>query len=342
MAMPVTPSQLGLPDRLDVREVGLRDGLQIERPIPTEAKLELLAALVEAGARRIEVTGFVSPRAVPALADAEAVAAAVTQFPGVRFSALVANVRGAERALAAGLRDLEYVVSAADGHSQANAGRSTAEALEEVAAIAKMVHCHGGSCEVIMATSWDCPFDGPVEPERVIDLATTAVRLGADSLCLGDTIGTTTPGRMATLVRGIQVANHGIPLGLHLHDTRGAALATLLIGLQLGITQVDASIGGLGGCPFAPGASGNLATEELAYLCRDTGIETGLDLSALLSAARFAESAVGRPLDTGLLRAGDRQQAPWQPHPRANPAPIRADYTRSGVEDWPVIEEEES
>jgi hydroxymethylglutaryl-CoA lyase len=321
----VTPADLGLPDRVDVREVGLRDGLQIERPIPTEAKLELLAALVRAGARRIEVTGFVSPRAVPALADAETVAAALDEFPDVRFSALVANARGARRALDAGLRDLEYVVSATDGHSQANARRSTAEALEDVAEIAEMVHAIGGTCEVIVATAWDCPFDGPTPPERVVDLTARAVELGADQLCLGDTIGTTTPARMAALVRGVQTANPGTPLGLHMHNTRGAALATLLVGLQLGITQVDASIGGLGGCPFAPGASGNLATEELAYLCRDTGIDTGLDLAELIEAARLAERAVGRTLSSGVLRAGGRRAAVG---PVEAPSPI-ADSAQS-------------
>jgi hydroxymethylglutaryl-CoA lyase len=160
-----------------------------------------------------------------------------------------------------------------------------------------------------VATAWDCPFDGPTPPERVVALTAQAVEHGADQICLGDTIGTTTPARMAALVRGVRAASPGTPLGLHLHDTRGAALATLLIGLQLGITQVDASIGGLGGCPFAPGASGNLATEELAFLCRDTGIDTGLDLAGLLVAARMAERAVGRTLSSGVLRAGDRRLA---------------------------------
>jgi hydroxymethylglutaryl-CoA lyase len=299
-------ADLGLPPRIDIREVGMRDGLQIEEPIPTSAKMELLTALVSAGAHRIEVTGFVSPRAVPALADADRVAATLDRFPGVRFSALVANVRGAQRALDAGLHDVEYVVSAADGHSRANTRRSTSEALDDVAAVAEAVHGQGGTCEVILATAWDCPFDGPTPPERVTALARRAVELGADRLCLGDTIGTTTPRRMAHLVRSVRGAAPGVPLGLHLHNTRGAALATLVIGLQLGITEVDASIGGLGGCPFAPGASGNLATEDLVFLCEESGIATDFSPAGALEAARLAEQLVGRRLSSGVLRAGLR------------------------------------
>jgi hydroxymethylglutaryl-CoA lyase len=297
---------LALPDSIRIREVGLRDGLQIEQPIATEGKLALLAALVDAGARRIEATGFVSPRAVPALADAEQVAHELHRYPDVDFSALVANARGARRAVGSGITTVEYVVSAADGHSMANARRTTKEALEEVAEVAAIAHDAGGSCEVIIAVAWDDPFDGPTPLEQVVVLAKRAVQLGADRLCLGDTIGTTTPVRMADLVSAIRDAAPDVDLGLHMHDTRGAGLATVLAAMQIGVVDLDASIGGLGGCPFAPGASGNIATEELAYLCRDCGIETGLDLPGLIEAARLAQQLVQRPLESGLLRAGDR------------------------------------
>lgn len=297
---------LGLPDRIRVREVGLRDGLQIERPIPTEAKLRLLAALVAAGARRIEATAFVSPRAVPALADAEQVAEALHLYPGVEFSALVANARGARRAVASGMTTIEYVVSASDAHSVANVRRTTEQALDEVKDVAAIAHEAGGSCEVIIAVAWDDPFEGPIAQSRVISIAERTVELGADQLCLGDTIGTATPVRMARLATAIQSAVPEVRLGLHMHDTRGAGLATALAAMQIGIVDLDASIGGLGGCPFAPGATGNIATEELAYLCRDSDIETGLDLDALIEAAQLAQEFVQRPLESGLLRAGDR------------------------------------
>jgi hydroxymethylglutaryl-CoA lyase len=300
---------LGLPESIRVREVGLRDGLQIERPVPTEAKLELLDALVDTGVGRIEATAFVSPKAVPALADAAEIARRLPDHPGVEFSALVANTRGAHRAIEAGVNAVEYVVSASDGHSLANSRRTTAQALDEVASVAAATHDADGTCEVIIAVAWDDPFDGPTPPENVVTLARQAVALGADRLCLGDTIGTTTPVRMAALVAAVRAACPGVRVGVHLHDTRGAGLATALAAMQIGVLDLDASIGGLGGCPFAPGASGNIATEELAYLCRECGVETGLDLEALITAAALAQKLVDRPLDSGLLRGGDRTPA---------------------------------
>ena len=296
-----------LPRRISIREVGLRDGLQIERPISTDSKLALLDALVSTGVRRIEATAFVSPKAVPALADAAEVGAALGRYPDVLFSALVASSSGAARALDAGLTNLEYVVSAADGHSRANVRRSTEESIALVPEIADAVHSAGGTLEVIFAVAWDCPFDGPTPPERGHVLADRAVDGGADVLGLGDTIGTTTPRRMAELAQPIQRRHPGVRLGLHVHDTRGAALATILAGLQIGITEIDSSIGGLGGCPFAPGASGNVATEELVYLCHDMDVATGIDLGKAIDAARLAQELIGRELSSGVLRAGARR-----------------------------------
>lgn len=297
---------LVLPTAVDIREVGMRDGLQIEAPVPLEGKLEMLEALVATGVRRIEATSFVSPRAVPALADADQVAAELSRWGGVHWSALVANARGAVRAVDAGIADLEYVVSAADSHSVANAGRPTAEAVAAVGEIAALAHGAGGSLEVIIATAWDCPFDGRTPVARTVDVARAAVTAGADQLCLGDTIGTTTPRRVVQLVDAVRRTCPGIPLGVHFHDTRGAGQANALAAVQAGITQLDASVGGLGGCPFAPGASGNIATEELVYMLEESGVATGLDLDAVLAAARVAESAVGHPLPSSLYRAGGR------------------------------------
>ena len=195
-----------LPSHVTIREVCLRDGLQLEDPIPLAAKLELLEAIVAMGVREIEATAFVSPSKVPALADAAALAAELPQFEGVEFSALVAGPGGAHRAIAAGMKSLEYVVSAADGHSQANVGRSTADSTQLISDIAGIAHDGGASIEVIIATAWDCPFDGPTDPARVVDIASATKDFGADRVAVADTIGTTTPVRMTRLVTAVREA----------------------------------------------------------------------------------------------------------------------------------------
>ena len=297
-----------LPPTVDIREVGLRDGLQLEAPVPTETKLAILEAVAATGVSRIEVTSFVSRSAVPALADAEQVVAALDRWPNVHFSALVAGLGGTRRSVAAGMANLEYVLSASDGHSQANAGRTTAQAVAAVAEIAKLAHEAGGRCEAIVAVAWDCPFDGPTPVDRVVDIARRSVDQGADQLCLGDTIGTTVPGRVVELLDRVREACPGVDVGVHFHNSRGAGLASVLAALDAGVTQLDASVGGLGGCPFAPGASGNIATEEVVYLLEDSGVATGLDLEAVLRAAAIVEDAVRHPLSSNLYRAGGRSR----------------------------------
>jgi hydroxymethylglutaryl-CoA lyase len=308
-------SVLDLPDRIDIREVGMRDGLQLEAPVPLEDKLAMLAAIVATGVRRIEVTSFVSPKAVPALADADELAGYLDRWPNVHFSALVANVRGAVRAIDAGVPNLEYVVSAADSHSLANAGRKTAEAAAAISEIAALAHEADGSLEVIIATAWDCPFDGPTPPARTLDVVRAAVEQDADQLCLGDTIGTVTPRRTVTLIDAVREEAPGLELGVHFHDTRGTGQANALAAILTGVRQLDASVGGLGGCPFAPGASGNIATEELVYWTEDAGITSGIDLGAVIDAARVTERAVRHPLPSSLYRAGGRAVplGPYQP-----------------------------
>lgn len=295
---------LDLPDRIDIREVGMRDGLQLEAPVPLTDKLAMLEAIVATGVRRVEVTSFVSPKAVPALADADEVAANLSRWGGVHFSGLVANLRGAVRAVDAGVANLEYVVSAADSHSVANAGRLSADAAAAIGEIAEVAHSAGGSLEVIIATAWDCPFDGRTDPSRVGDVVRAALDGNADQLCLGDTIGTVTPRRTVELIDHVRAAAPQLPLGVHFHDTRGTGQANALAAIGAGVTQLDASVGGLGGCPFAPGASGNIATEELVYWTQDSGVESGLDLDAVLAAARVTERAVGHELPSSLARAG--------------------------------------
>jgi hydroxymethylglutaryl-CoA lyase len=287
--------------------VSLRDGLQIEDPIPLSAKLELLRAVVATGVREVEATAFVSPSKVPALADAAELAAELHRFDGIEFSALIASPNGAKRAIAAGLRSLEYVVSAADGHSHANVGRSSAEATAQIPEIVAIAHDSGVSVEVIIATAWDCPFDGPTPPRRVVDIVTAAVDNGVDRLAVADTIGTTTPRRVSDLVARIRPLIGELPLGAHFHNTRGAGLASAYAAVSSGVTRLDASVGGLGGCPFAPGASGNIATEDLVYLLRDSGIHVDVDLPAAIAAAEVAQQVVGHELPSSLLRAGDRK-----------------------------------
>lgn len=295
-----------LPTHVDIRDVSLRDGLQIEDPIPLSAKLELLAAVAATGVREMEATAFVSPSKVPALADAAELAAELHNFGDIEFSALVASPNGAKRAIAAGLRSIEYVVSAADGHSQANVGRTTAESTAQIPEIVAIAHDSGVTVEVIIATAWDCPFDGPTPPQRVLDIVTAARDHGADRLAIADTIGTTTPRRVSALVAQVRPLIGDIPLGAHFHNTRGAGLASAYAAVEAGVTRLDASVGGLGGCPFAPGASGNIATEDLVYLLRDSEIGVDVDLEGAIAAARVAQKVVGHDLPGSLLRAGDR------------------------------------
>ena len=290
---------------ISLREVGPRDGLQNEAPVPTAAKVELLDALSGTGVGRIEAVSFVHPKAIPQMADADSVWAAAIRAPGVRYSALVPNTKGAERALAAGFTELEVVVSASDAHNKANLNRSTAESLDDIAGLIDLVHDAGGTVEVIVATSFGCPYTGDVAPHRVAAIVERVVGDRADRLAFGDTTGMATPRRVRDL---LDVIPRERPVLLHFHNTRGTGLANILTALDLGITEFDASVGGLGGCPYAPGASGNVATEEVVHMLHDMGYDTGIDLDRLIEAARLAERIVGRTLPSGVLRAGPRTQ----------------------------------
>lgn len=299
--------EAGVP-AVSIREVGPRDGLQIEKPVALADKLRLVEALAATGVSRIEATSFVSPRAVPALADAELLAAELHRWPGIEFSALVAGIGGAKRAVAAGMKTVEYVVSASNGHSEANTRSTTQQATERIGEVVRIVHDAGGRVEVIVATAWDCPFDGPTDPDRVLRIAEQAKEFGADQFSIADTIGTATPGRVGRLIDAVGERVGDFGLGVHFHNTRGAGIACALAAVQHGVRNLDASTGGLGGCPFAPGASGNIATEELVYMLEDMGITTGIDLDASIQAAAVAEEIVGHTVPSNLLRAGDRKR----------------------------------
>jgi hydroxymethylglutaryl-CoA lyase len=295
-----------IPSSISLREVGPRDGLQNEDPVPTAAKVRLIDQLSRTGLSRIEAVSFVSASAIPQMADADEVWAAIDRAADVRYSALVPNLRGAERALSAGVREIEVVVSASETHNRKNVGRSTEESLADIERIVELVHSRGGTVQAIVATAWGCPFEGDVPVERVLSVAGRALGSGADGLSYGDTTGMATPGRVVRLVGQTRMAHPDTSLNLHFHNTRGTGLANVLAALSLGVTDFDASVGGLGGCPYAPGASGNIATEELVHMVEDMGVATGVDLELLLDAAAEAERAVGRTLPSQVLRAGPR------------------------------------
>jgi hydroxymethylglutaryl-CoA lyase len=295
-----------LPSRISLREVGPRDGLQNEAPVPTEAKVELIDALSRTGVRRIEAVSFVHPKAIPQMADADAVWATATRAPGVRYSALVPNARGARRALDAGFTEVEVVVSASDTHNRHNVNRSTQESLAEIAGLIADLHAGGATAEVIVATSFGCPFEGDIAPKRVAEIVARVLADGADRIAFGDTTGMATPRRVIDVLDAVRAVAPDQPVLLHFHDTRGTGLANIVTALDFGVTRFGASIGGLGGCPYAPGATGNVATEEVVHMLHDMGVDTGIDLDRLIEVASMAQRIVGHELESGVLRAGPR------------------------------------
>jgi hydroxymethylglutaryl-CoA lyase len=295
------------PARVEIREVGPRDGLQNEEPVAIAQRVRLIDALSGTGLRRIEAAAFVSPAAIPPMAGAEQVMAAIDRRPGVVYSALVPNAKGAERAIEAKADELELVVSASETHNQKNVRRSVAESLVGGRDVVELAHEAGVEAEAIVSTSFGCPYEGDVAPERVAQLAGHLIDAGADRLSFGDTTGMATPRRVHDLLDALERAGiNADRVGLHFHDTRGTALANVVTALERGVVRFDASIGGLGGCPYAPGASGNAVTEDLVHMCTDMGIDTGIDLDPLLACARLAQEIVGRELPSALLHAGPR------------------------------------
>ena len=296
-----------LPDRVSVYEVSLRDGLQNEPVIvPTTKKLRLVDALVASGLTRIELTSFVSPKWVPQLADAEALAKLVGERPGVTFSALCPNLKGLERAVEAKIAEIGLFVSASETHNKKNVNKTVEATLATFAEIVPAARQAGIRVRGYVSTLWGCPYEGKVDPNKGIAIARRLIELGCYQVSLGDTIGVGTPLQTREIVRLFLGEFRPEQVAMHMHDTRGTALANVLVGLELGLRDFDASIGGLGGCPYAPGAAGNLATEDLVYTLHGMGVHTGVDLERLWEAGKVAESLVGRPLPGKVHQAGVR------------------------------------
>ena len=289
-----------------VTEVGTRDGFQSEPAfIDTAVKAEIIDAMIAAGIRHIEATSFVSPRAVPQLADAHEVLSRVTRRREAHIAALVPNARGAERALGAGVDEAVCFVSASETHNRSNLNSSIADSLANVGEVARIVR---GKVKTrgAVACAFGCPFEGEVPVEAAMRVIDAYADLGFDALGLGDTTGMATPPTVARLVEAIGKRHPALPVALHFHNTRGVGLANVMVGLDLGIREFESSIAGLGGCPFAPGATGNICTEDLVYLLEESGFHTGIDLDALIEVARRVESVVGRELPGQVMKAGPR------------------------------------
>jgi hydroxymethylglutaryl-CoA lyase len=292
-----------LPASIAIREVGPRDGLQPEATVPVAARVELITALVGAGASIIEVAAFVSPKAVPAMAGAAEVIAALPRSPAVRRVALVPNVRGAELAAEAGVDALTLTASASEAYSQRNVHMSVDESLAQVGAIRAAIG-DGLPIDTVVSCAFGSPYEGDIAPASVASLGRRALEGGSTSVTYADTTGMATPRRVGDLL-----AETGTDVGLHLHDTRGTALVNAYAALQAGVTRFDTAVGGLGGSPFAEGAGGNLATEDLVHLCDDLGVRTGFDLEALVAISSRVAGVVGHPVPSRIAAAGPRWKA---------------------------------
>jgi isopropylmalate/homocitrate/citramalate synthase len=295
-----------VPPVVKIVEVGPRDGLQSEKVwIPTEQKILFVQMLAEAGLPVVESTSFVSPRAIPQLSDATSVMNGIERLPTTEYSVLVPNLKGMERALAAGVRSIAVGSAASESFAQHNINATIAQSLANFQQVVELAHQHGISVRGYISTVFGCPYEGAVTPERVLFVAQALLEMGCSELSLADTIGVANPRQVVEildllLASGIATVDQ---LAVHFHDTRGTALANVLAALQMGVHVVDSSVGGLGGCPYAPGAAGNLATEDLLYMLHGMGIQTGVDLEKVVAATRFIVPFLGHAPTSKYYRA---------------------------------------
>ncbi len=299
----------GFPETVSVTEVGPRDGLQSEPEfVPTDRKIALVNGLIDAGIRHLEVTSFVSPRAVPQLRDAADVLAGIDRSKGAVLTALVPNAKGAVRAAEAGIDAMVVFMSASESHNLKNVNRTRAQSLEGFADIVRIAGEANIPVFGAIATSFGCPFEGNVPVSAIVDIARAYRDMGITTLSLGDTTGMATPPLVQERCRALGEAVPEADIALHFHNTRGVGLACVYAGLLEGVTRYEASIGGLGGCPFAPNATGNICTEDLVYMLDECGVESGVDLDRLIRVSREAEAVIGRTLPGQVMKAGPRLQ----------------------------------
>ena len=296
---------------ITIVEVGPRDGLQSEtRVLPTETKVELVRQLVDAGLRKIEVASFVNPGRVPQMADADQLMAELPREDGLVYVGLVMNQRGFERAIAAGIDEVGFVVVASDTFNRRNQGVGTEESITAFGYMAEAARDAGVAINVTISSAFGCPFEGLVEPARVVEIAEQLMRNAPCALGLADTIGVATPWQVGALLRKLQPVVGETPVRCHFHNTRNTGFANAFAAIEAGASAIDASIGGAGGCPFAPRATGNIATEDLVYMLRDSGIDTALSMPKLLTTAAWLGEKIGRSLPGMVSRAGDFPQRP--------------------------------
>jgi hydroxymethylglutaryl-CoA lyase len=292
-----------LPSRVTIVEVGPRDGLQNESAtVSTATKIAFVQALADAGLPVIEMTAFVSPKWVPQMGDARQVAAGVARRAGTRYSALVPNLKGLDAAQSAGMTEIAIFAAASETFSQRNINQSIAESLETYAAVAAAARDRRMRVRAYVSTAFGCPYEGHVPVAQVVDVAVRLRDLGAEELAISDTIGVATPAQVADVIEAVSARVPLPSLALHFHDTRGTALANVYAGLECGVEIFDSSSGGLGGCPYAPGAAGNLSTEDLVYMLNGLGITTGVDLAAVVAASKLIAPFVGHPLPSRYLQ----------------------------------------
>ncbi|MFG6665828.1 hydroxymethylglutaryl-CoA lyase [Halomonas sp. HNIBRBA4712] len=298
-------TQAPCPERIEINEVGPRDGLQIEsRFVPTEGKIRWIDALSKTGVARIEATSFTSPRAIPNLADAADVVSGIQRRGGVEITVLVPNLKGAERALACRVDELNLVMSASASHGLANLRMTPEQSIERFGDILEAARGSGVFVNASLSTTFGCPFEGVVPQERVLELIEQLVALGIQGVTLCDTTGMANPAQVKALCEAVIRRWPETPFTLHVHNTRGMGLANALAAWQAGITRFDAALGGLGGCPFAPGATGNVCTEDLVHMFEAMGVDTGVDLDALLEVAATLPELVGHEVPGQVVKAG--------------------------------------
>jgi hydroxymethylglutaryl-CoA lyase len=292
-----------LPSRVTVVEVGPRDGLQNEAAsVPTTTKIAFVEALAAAGLPVVEMTAFVSPKWVPAMADARQVASGVTRRPGTRYSALVPNLKGLDAAAESGITEIAIFAAASETFSQRNINQSIAGSLETYAAVAREARTRGMRVRAYLSTAFGCPYEGPVPVSQVVSVAERLRDLGSEEIAVSDTIGVAHPGQVSDVVEAVSAHIPLAAIGLHFHDTRGTALANVYAGLEAGVTIFDSASGGLGGCPYATGAAGNLATEDLIYMLDGLGILTGVSLPGVVDASRLIAPHLGHSMPSRYLQ----------------------------------------